>query len=269
MKPQLIFAVLISGMISTAAEQTHWAMISQNPFSDMIKLPVENRFDGNYGYDDALNYRIAFQPSIGGNFSKDWNLVNRLDIAFHYQPGRTPGESDSFGLGDTTYESFLGPSDANTFFWGIGPVVQIPTATDNQLGSRKWSAGPAGAFAVVGGPFVLGARANHLWSFAGKDNREDVNRTTFEYFLYANFGDGWWIGTAPENIANWDLASDEIWTVPVGGGIGKMVGQRHPVNLSLEVYGYAEAPTDYADWSVMLSIELLVPESSLFKRTKP
>lgn len=260
-------ALLLCPVLTEADEKTYWAQLAQNPMADLIKLPVKNQYDFNYGKKDAVNFRLAFQPSMVSELSKDWNIINRLDIPFMYQPGRTSGEKDSFGLGDITYESFYGPSNARKFFWGIGPALQIPTATDNQIGTKKWSAGLAANTTWVTGPVVAGVRANHLWSFAGDDNRDDVNRTTIEYYCYANLGNGWWIGTAPVNTANWEASADNIWTIPVGGGFGKLVGKRRPMNLKVEAYGYAEAPTDYADWSLMLGCDFLIPENSLFKRS--
>lgn len=264
----LSIAILLAASLAAADEQTHWAQEAQNPMAEVMKLPVENRFDAGYGHKDALNYRLSFQPSMVSEISKDWNMVNRLDVPFMYQPGRTPGEKDSWGLGDTTYESFYGPSNGRNFFWGIGPTLQVPTATDNQLGTKKWSAGVAGVLSVINGPFVLGTRLNHLWSFAGKDDREDVNRTDIEYFIYANLGNGWWIGTSPVNTANWEAPSSETWTIPIGGGAGKLIGKRRPVNLKLEAYAYAAAPDNYADWSCMVCFEFLIPANSLFLKMK-
>ncbi|MDF7798433.1 hypothetical protein P4C99_03115 [Pontiellaceae bacterium B1224] len=249
-----------------ADEQTYWAEQNQNTFADLIKLPVVNQFDTDYGHKAAVKYTLAFQPSMVSEFSKGWNIVNRLNVPFIYQPGRTQGEKDSHGLGNIVYESFIGPSNGRNVFWGIGPTFQIPTQTDKHLGSTKWSAGIAGAVSFVKGPIVAGARINQLWSFAGSNASGDMNQTTIEYFVYANLGSGWWIGTSPINVANWESSSDERWTIPLGGGFGKVVGKRLPVNLKLEAYSYAEAPPGAGDWTVLLGVDFLIPESSLFKR---
>lgn len=247
--------------------QSDWAKIAQNPMADIIRMPVENHFDFGYGHKDQVKYSCVYNPSMVAELSVHWNIVNRLHLPFVYQPGTVSGEKDSFGIGDTTYESFFGPTGDRTFYWGFGPAFQIPTATDNQLGTRKWSTGLAGTGTLVKGPIVAGVRANHLWSFAGKDDRPDVNRSTVEYYLYANLGQGWWVGTSPVNIADWEAASGEEWTIPVGGGFGKVVmNGRIPINLKLEAYSYTRAPPDSADWLLMLGIELLLSEENLFKQ---
>lgn len=249
-----------------ADEQTHWAKQAQNPFADIIKLPIVQQFDFGFGHKDALNYTASFRPSMAAEISSGWNLVNRMDIPFKYQPGRTAGEKDSFGLGDITYESFYTPAGRRNANLGAGFALQIPSATDPQIGSRKWSAGLAAAAHTEIGFLTAGLRANHLWSFAGKDDRPDVNRTEIEYWLYANLGSGWWIGTSPLSTADWEAGPDDRWTVPAGGGIGRIFGSRIPVNLSLEAYAYPEAPDGRADWSCMLGLEFLLPENSLYKR---
>ena len=262
----IYIAALAAGLTVTADENTYWAKQAQNPLADIIKLPAETRFDFGYGHKDAVNWTTALQPSMVSGFSENWNLVNRMNIPFKYQPGRTEGEKDSFGMGDVTYESYFTPSRLKRFRLGLGPTFQIPTATDNQIGTKKWSAGLAAAANGEISFLVTGVRANHLWSFAGKDSREDVNRTVLEYWLYANLGNGWWIGTSPVNIANWEADSENIWTVPVGGGFGKVLNGRLPLNMKIEAYSYAEIPDDLADWSLYLTLEYLVPENALFKR---
>ena len=249
-----------------ADELTHWAKQAQTPFADLIKFPIATRFDFDYGHKDAVNYATALQPSMVSDLSKDWNMVNRIDLPFKYQPGRTDGEKDSFGMGDITYEHLFTPSNLRKFDIGMGYTLQIPTATDNQIGTKKWSAGLAAAVNLEAGAFLAGARANHLWSFAGKDRRADVNRTLIEYWLYANLGNGWWVGTSPVNTANWEAPSDEIWTIPVGGGFGKVFDGTLPLNFKLEAYSYSEIPNDLADWSVLFTIEYLIPENALFKK---
>ena len=267
MQKILTMSILLATATAMAGNSTDWAIQSQNPMADILKLPLQNNFNSGTGHKSQTEYRLNLKPSMPSDLSSDWTLVNRLDIPFIYQPGRVSGEKDSFGLGDTTYESFYGPAGDRTLYWGAGPAFQIPTATDNQIGSKKWSAGLAATASMVKGPVVAGVRANHLWSFAGKDDRADINRTTFEYFAYWNLGSGWWIGTSPVNTADWDAIQSEVWTIPIGGGIGKIVMRgRTPINLKLEAYHYAEVQTGGADWSAVLSIEFLLPEDILYKQ---
>lgn len=245
-------------------EKREWAASAQNPLADIIKLKKGYFFSPGYGHKDQVDFTHLYTPHMTSSLNRNWNMINRVDFPIKYQPGTYPGEKDSFGLGDTTYEGLFSPSGHKTAFWGLGAVLQIPSATDNQIGTKKWSAGPAVSMSFSKPSFVAALQANHLWSFAGKDERPDVNRTAIEYSLFYNFGDGWWIGTSPVNTADWEISSDETWTIPVGGGFGKVVGNKQPVNIGLEAYSYVEAPDYQADWTLMITFEFLASANSLF-----
>ena len=41
-------------------------------------------------------------------------------------------------------------------------------------------------------------------------------------FVNYNMADGWYLVSAPIITANWEADSDDRWTVPLGGGFGKI-----------------------------------------------
>lgn len=263
----LVVALLVSAT-ALAKEANEWAQRSQNPMADVMNLPVANRFDQGVGHTDGTQYTLAFRPTMASGVSRNWTMVSRFDVPFIYRPGLAPGEPADHGLGDIQYESFYGPAGWRRFYWGAGPLVEIPSATDSGLSTRKWSAGLGGTATYASGAWVAGLRANHLWSFAGSGNR-DVNRSTIEYFAYYNFSHGWWIGTAPENTADWEQPAEAVWTVPVGGGFGKVLSNgRQAVNLKLEAYHYVEQPATGAEWTASFEIEWLFDQNSFFKHTR-
>jgi hypothetical protein len=61
-----------------------------------------------------------------------------------------------FGLGDVQPSLFLSPAQPGKLIWGMGPVLQFPTATDDSLGQGKWGAGPTAVALVMHGPWVSG-----------------------------------------------------------------------------------------------------------------
>ncbi len=109
----------------------------------------------------------------------------------------------------------------------------MPSATDDFLGTKKWGAGPSAVILDMNGPWVYGTLVNNVWSFAGDDSRGDVNMLTVQYFVNYNLPDGWYLVTSPIITSNWEADSGNKWTVPFGGGFGKItrIG-RQPVNLS-------------------------------------
>lgn len=151
---------------------------------------------------------------------------------------------DEFGLGDLTPEFFFSPSKPMllapdvSLVWGVGPALQIPTATSDALGTGKWSAGPAFVTFLSAKPLHIttGFLVLNLWSFAGDSDRADVNSMTLQPFLNYNLPKGWYLTTAPVITANWEADGDNRWTVPLGGGVGRLFEIGHqPVNAQLSV----------------------------------
>jgi hypothetical protein len=146
--------------------------------------------------------------------------------------------------------------------WGVGPILQFPTTTDDQLGSRKWGAGPTAVALSIQGPWVFGILANQVWSYAGSSDRPDVSQFLTQYFINYNFGQGWYLTSSPIITANWEATSGNKWTVPVGGGFGKVfrIGKL-PFNANCGYYANAVRPDSGADWTLRLQIALLLPKS--------
>jgi len=127
--------------------------------------------------------------------------------------------------------------------WGAGPVFQLPTATDPRLGSDKWSAGPTFVALLLTKKVVTGFLINNLWSYAGESDRADVNAMTLQPFFNYNLPKGWYLTTSPIITANWEAPSDERWTIPIGGGIGRVfkLGSQ-PINAQISYYYNVERP---------------------------
>jgi hypothetical protein len=91
--------------------------------------------------------------------------------------------------------------------------------------------------------WTLGVLVNNLWSVAGSGSRPDVNSMTLQYFINYNLKKGYYLTSAPINSANWNAPSGNVWVVPVGGGIGRIMRLGfQPVNISVQAYGNARRP---------------------------
>jgi hypothetical protein len=109
---------------------------------------------------------------------------------------------------------------------------------------------------------VFGALARQVWSFAGDDDRQDVSQLLLQPLVNHNFEGGWYAVSAPIVTANWEAEDgDDTWTVPVGGGFGKIfrIGPQ-PVNASLQAYYNVEKPEFGPDWSLRFAIQFLFPK---------
>ena len=71
------------------------------------------------------------------------------------------------------------------------------------------------------------------------------------------------IGSSPIITANWRASSGNVWTVPFGGGVGRVMKLGfQPVNLLAEFFGNAVYPAGTPSWSMRLAIVFLFPKLS-------
>jgi hypothetical protein len=234
---------------------------TQNPVANLISVPFQNNF--NFGIDpnDATQWVLNVQPVIPITLSKDWNLITRTIIPIINQPYPAPGIPSAFGLGDINPSLFLSPANSGKLIWGIGPTMTFPTATDSLLGNGKWSAGPGLVLLTMPGHWVIGALANNQWSFAGW-GKNNVNSMLIQPFINYNFSHGWYLTSSPIITANWLAASDDRWTLPIGGGVGKLFKLgKLPVNTQLAAYSNVVKPRQGgADWQLRFQVQFLFPK---------
>ena len=81
-------------------------------------------------------------------------------------------------------------------------------------------------------------------------------------FVNYNFPHGWYVTSAPIITANWAAASDERWTVPIGGGVGKIIKiDKLPINTSLQAFRNVVTPhRGGADWQLRFQVQFLFPK---------
>ena len=109
--------------------------------------------------------------------------------------------------------------------------------------------------------FVFGAVANNIWSVAGDGDRPDVSQLTFQPFVNYNMKDGWYLVSAPILTANWEAPGGNQWTVPLGGGFGRIFAiGKQKVNASLQGYWNVAKPNGGPDWTLRTQFQLLFPK---------
>jgi hypothetical protein len=154
------------------------------------------------------------------------------------------------GLGDVVLWTAFSNQYKPPFVWGFGPTVMLPTASDERLGTGKWSAGPMGLAVSITDKWIIGGVAQHWWSFAGDDkttvdtalgpvkaDRPDVNLTDFQYILRYRYSAETNIGAAPNIRYNWE--TDQL-SLPIGIGFDTLVKLgKVPTKIGLEAFYYA------------------------------
>ncbi|NHZ69938.1 MAG: hypothetical protein GWP20_01760, partial [Thermotogales bacterium] len=257
-----------------------------------LENPKNNKSDNKTNYMGIIQWPQAL--------NSNWNLINRVI----YNVTRSPIDQDKVddfgsaqgtltppsnfgsgnnapidvfggsttGLGDTYYVALFSPKkpvkmgNAN-FVWGLGFDAGFPTATDDVLGTEKYSAGPSALGVYLGQKWKLGSLAQHYWSYAGKSDRSDVNMTNLQYFYYYAITPTLNIGAGPNIIANWEQNGSDRFTVPVGIGANTTVNFGSvPVRIGLEFYKSVVKPDNVpgTDYNVRFYMIPAVP-SALFK----
>ena len=255
----ILAAVLILPVPATAQETAveELAKQSQNPVANMISQPLQNNTTFDWGPKDQTRNVLNVQPVWPFEMTDDWNLITRTIIPIISQPGTIPGEDRENGLGDTTFTAFASPSKPSKLTWGVGPVVLIPTATDDRLGADSWGLGASVILLTMPGPWVIGSLFSQVWDVSGDTN---IDLFSWQYFLNYNFPSGWYLTSAPIITRNGAADSKDRWTVPFGGGAGKvfLIGKQ-PINASLQFFYNAEKPQHEGDWQMRFQWTFLFP----------
>ena len=263
----LLLVILVLCSIGNAQEEaeqsaTDLAKQTQNPIADLISLPFQYNAYFETGPKAKTQNVLLIQPVIPLNMNDDWNFIARPIIPLLNQPPLTDAQNRNHGLGNVQFQGFFSPKDkVGDWIVGFGPYLEFPTNSgpDNRFGSDNWSAGPAFVGLKMDGPWVYGGLVSQLWSYSGDD--PEVNTTAFQPFVNYNMEDGWYLVSAPVITSNWSAVSSQQWTIPVGGGIGKIfkIGKQ-PVNASLKAYYNTQAPRSGADWQLQFQIQFLFPK---------
>ena len=254
----------VPGSAATEAETHSLAKASQNPVASLIQVPFENNYNGEWGPNNSNQNVLNIKPVVPMKIGENWNLINRAIVPLVSQPGIPGGPNRQNGLGDTTYQAFISPSKPGAWIWGLGPQVQIPTHTDEVLGNEHWGAGPAAVVLKMPGHWVFGALATQMWDVGSSGNdgsEDDISLTVIQPFVNYNFGGGWYVVSAPIITANWEADNDDEWTIPLGGGVGRVFHWgKQPVNLRMAYYYNVEKPDFGAQWDFQLTFTLMYPK---------
>ena len=241
-------------------ESAALALKLQNPVASLISVPLQANWDFGIGVNDAARFTLNVQPVIPLALSEDVNLIIRTIVPLIDAESPAPGIPDVSGMGDITQSFFFSPKapTAGGWIWGAGPVMLWPTATDDLLGSEKWAAGPTALALKQSGGWTYGVLTNHLWSYAGNEDRNQVSATFVQPFLSYITKTKTTFGINTEASYDWNNTQ---WSVPINLSVSQLfkIGGA-PMQFSIGGRYYAEVPKSGPEWGVRAVLTLLFPK---------
>lgn len=254
-------ALVMTAVTCVHAEDADLAKQLSNPVASLISVPFQFNYDRGYGPNDGNREVLNIQPVVPITLNADWNVISRTIMPVIWQNDIAGPSGHQFGFGDITQSFFFSPSKPTEsgIIWGAGPVFLIPTGTNDLLGADKWGAGPTIVVLKQDGPWTFGALANHIWSFAGDEDRPDVSNTFLQPFISYTTHDAWTFSLNTESTYDW---KSEEWSVPINFQVSKLVKfGAQPVSLSAGARYWATAPENGPEgWGVRVGMTFLFPK---------
>lgn len=233
-----------------------------NPIASLISVPIQANYDQGIGTDgDGSVWRINIQPVIPFTISDDWNVISRTILPVIAQqdiPEKGSGES---GLGDIVQSFFFSPSKptAGGLIWGVGPVILVPTASEDALGAEKWGIGPTLVVLKQVGAWTFGGLINHIESVSGDEESADISATFIQPFISYITQAKTTIGLSLESTYDWE---GEQWSIPVNFTVNQLLKAGSQIlQIGVGARYWADSPEGAADgWGGRLQLTLLFPK---------
>ena len=252
----VLLAIAAAPGAAEAAAETDAAALAQklsNPVASLISVPFQFNFDGNMGPLSGSKRRgeritLNVQPVIPIAVDAEWNMISRTIVPIVWQKDIVPLAGTQFGLSDAVQSLFFSPAVPKGAIWGVGPVLLVPTGTDDLLSGGKWGVGPTGVMLKQMGLWTVGALGNHIWSFAGASKSGDISATFVNPFITKASKSGFTYGVAADITYDW---TGDRWTMPVSftaSQITKIGRQLVSVGGGLRYYAVSQdnAPHGFA-----------------------
>jgi hypothetical protein len=240
------------GPAPSQASGNEQALLAQSPLTPLWSDINENYTNFGVGPLHGTQNILIVEPIIPLKLSPEWNLVTRWNTPITRQPrlanpvGAFPGIGPEFGLSNMQPQFFFTPNNPGNYTFAVGPSLWLRTATDRSLGINKWGGGPVFVGLTTQGPLLAGFLAQNVWagSTGTSVTGKRVNTLLIEPFVFYNLPEGWFLTYRPLITADW-TADRNRWTVPLGGGFGRIIPFGDKV-LDLQVQAFSNSATPRA-----------------------
>lgn len=160
------------------------------------------------------------------------------------------------GLGDINlFDIFLLKTKGTKL--GIGPLLTMNTASQNELGTGRWQAGLSAVVVDTAPGWLYGSLVQWQKSFAGDSDRSDVETATLQPFAIYKMSGGWFLRSS--GIWTYNVEKDDYY-IPVGLGIGRaMAVNKHIINAFVEPQWTVKHSGDYQpEFTVYAGVSIIL-----------
>ena len=253
----LVLLTLATSSFLFAETKVDNAAVAQanNPLANMKALNFHNYYMGELTESDEsadqLWVRYVQPFSLG-----ETNWLMRASLPLNSFPVGTNGATKR-GLGDFNILAvYLVDMGIPAVSFGVGPLLTLPTATEERLGSKKYSAGIANVlFNARSRLFQYGYLLTWQHSFAGDADRDTVNIAAFQPFALLQLGGGTYLRSV--GIWHYEIEHDR-YSIPIGLGVGQVIKMEKTVfNVFIEPqYSVADKGANIAQWQVFTGLNI-------------
>ena len=228
---------------------------ANNPLANFTAFNIHDYYIGEFTDPDRdgnqVWARYARPFSIG---EAKWLMRASLPVNTYPVP---PGLGHQTGLGDlNVFAAYLIDIGNPNVSFGVGPQITAPTASRDALGSDQWSAGIVNTLFNFGSPKLqYGYLLSWQASFAGADDRDDVNVGAFQPFVFYQLGHGNYLRSTAVMVYDFE---HDTHSVPIGLGVGRVIPRQKVIfNLFVEPQvSVADDGPGWPEWQVFLGLNM-------------
>lgn len=232
------------------------ALKLENPLARILVLPIAMRYEDGVGVgSDGSRYSLRLNPRLPFVLNDDWHLISQSELLWMSQSDVSgPGSDD--GLGDLTQAFLFSPdrSIAWNTYWGLGPSFVVPIASNDALGSRKFSLGPALSFFRQSDSWTAGLLIAHVWSVAGDSDAADVSFTRIQPLVAYTTSTSTTLSLGLDGRYNW---TQEKWQLPLLLSLSQLtLIAKHPLKFALGAELDLANDSSGADWGLQFKVSI-------------